>query len=177
MHPGGGPLAATQAIDKFLFDLGWGPRFGGFWFLLVKIVDPQNPFDYGFGQEGGYAKSVNNGFRSRWWTCKVGSPWFLTTRASVKNASCPTEPVLTPSDETNPLRSHRFLGLVGGGSQRLPGGPQRPREGPRRALGDLPGAFRAPGARTQKSKNPYFSWGPPKATFGAGGPARCEPPH
>ncbi len=46
------------------------------------------------------------------------------------------------------------------GSRGPPGGPRRPREGPRIAQGGLPGASRGPGARVKKPRNPYFLRGP-----------------
>ncbi len=45
-------------------------------------------------------------------------------------------------------------------SRGTPRGPRGPREGPRMALGGLPWASGAPGARVKKPKNPYLLQGP-----------------
>ena len=52
-----------------------------------------------------------------------------------------------------------YFDLVCLRSRGPPGGPRRPREGPRRAQGDLPEASRGSGARVKKIKNLYLLQG------------------
>ena len=91
-------------------------------------------------------------------------PFFL----SPSLASSPLYPSFLPPAlfRTSPpllnqfLQVSMFFTLVCLKSRRPPGGPGGPREGPRRALGGLPGARGTRGAQVNKNPSPYFLQGP-----------------
>ncbi len=144
--PPSGVSGGGSGLSFSIRSRGFGPEPGGGWVILILILiltlSTAGPWCPG---ESGQVLGPSNEQSKQY--PAFTHHWILSDfRAWMSNEQ--SRPVQSLHCSIN---SFRFLGFLRLRSRGPPGGPRRPREGPRRALGGLPGSPRnspGPGQKT-----------------------------